>query len=380
MFSMFYASSRRVQQLTEHEARCNAKPGQKMDINKDKDKDKMIKRARRAVNRLNVESVSATESSITASDSTEPELNDSDLAGGGLFNCEACAFATNNGAMFTSHVQGEAHKIRTGSQGASDKVASQAAAETATNSGSVVSNAKRQRSKRRGRWFPCPDCPFVGDRLKGFDRHWKHKHGGNNTSAAMAKSTPANLMGSEATEVAGKKTAVSKASDVSATKKTVKRIAIKKATAVVSKAVSSPVIVEIRKTSVVTAGKEVEIMASSKKVEVMTASKKVEVVAVSKGGEVMTVSKKVEVMAASKEVEVMAVSKEVEVVTASFAAEAVIKTTMPSLNRKSETTTEVSSTPRRGEPEKQPIDDSDTKDELSRYRYSLPICWTFLIM
>jgi hypothetical protein len=85
----------------------------------------------------------------------------------GLYNCEACSFATNNGTVFTQHLQGESHRDRL--SGGSRSESNQ----------EPPGDGRKRRGKARltPRLLLCPKCPYSTDRVVYLDRHSRRVHG-----------------------------------------------------------------------------------------------------------------------------------------------------------------------------------------------------------
>ncbi len=85
----------------------------------------------------------------------------------GLYNCEACSFATNNGTVFTQHLQGESHRDRL--SGGSRSESNQ----------EPPGDGRKRRGKagQTRRLLLCPNCPYSTDRVVYLDRHIRRVHG-----------------------------------------------------------------------------------------------------------------------------------------------------------------------------------------------------------
>jgi hypothetical protein len=85
----------------------------------------------------------------------------------GLYNCEACSFATNNGTVFTQHLQGESHRDRL--SGGSRSESNQ----------EPPGDGRKRRGKagQTRRLLLCPKCPYSTDRVVYLDRHSRRVHG-----------------------------------------------------------------------------------------------------------------------------------------------------------------------------------------------------------
>jgi hypothetical protein len=85
----------------------------------------------------------------------------------GLYNCEACSFATNNGTVFTRHLQGESHRDRLSGNSRSD-----------SNQEPPGDGGKRRgKAGQTPRLLLCPNCPYSTDRVVCLDRHSRRLHG-----------------------------------------------------------------------------------------------------------------------------------------------------------------------------------------------------------
>jgi hypothetical protein len=95
----------------------------------------------------------------------------------GLYNCEACSFATNNGTVFTQHLQGESHRDRLSGGSRSDS------------NQELPGDGRKRRGKagQTRRLLLCPNCPYSTDRVVYLDRHSRRVHGKPTGKKAVVK-------------------------------------------------------------------------------------------------------------------------------------------------------------------------------------------------
>ena len=93
--------------------------------------------------------------------------DENDCGTTGLYNCEACSFATNNGTVFTQHLQGESHRDRL--SGGSRSESNQ----------EPPGDGRKRRGKagQTRRLLLCPNCPYSTDRVVYLNRHSRRVHG-----------------------------------------------------------------------------------------------------------------------------------------------------------------------------------------------------------
>jgi hypothetical protein len=101
---------------------------------------------------------------------TPPDDHPTDKNGcgtAGLYNCEACSFATNNGTVFTHHLQGESHRDRLSGGSRSES----------NQEPPGDGRKRREKAGQTRRLLLCPNCPYSTDRVVYLDRHSRSVHG-----------------------------------------------------------------------------------------------------------------------------------------------------------------------------------------------------------